>query len=65
MNATERGFLAGLTEAVLVLIGKFNLAGGAVAISFALFFGGILYGVAQIPDDVHVIRERMMGEQVG
>lgn len=58
-------FLAGLAELILVLIGKFNLAGGAVAISFALFFGGILFSLAQIQDDVHAMRERVMGEHVG
>jgi hypothetical protein len=52
-------FAAGVLEVILMIIGKLNLSGGLAAISFALFFGGVIYGLAGIKDDLQAIRSRM------
>lgn len=52
-------FAAGVLEVILMITGKLNLAAGLGAISFALFLGGVIYGLAGIKDDLQAIRSRM------
>jgi len=52
-------FAAGVLEVVLMIIGKLNLAGGLAAISFALFFGGVIYGLDGIKNDLQEIRSHI------
>lgn len=51
-------FIAGAFEIVLIIIGKLNLSAGLVAISFALFFGGVFHGLFEIERDLHIIKSR-------
>lgn len=52
-------FAAGVLEVILMITGKLNLSGGLVAISFALFFGGVIYGLDGIKNDLKEIRSHI------
>jgi|GEM_PF-4331957 len=42
-----------------MIVGKLNLSGGLAAISFALFFGGVIYGLDGIKNDLQEIRSHI------
>lgn len=58
-------FVAGVLEVGLMIAGKLNLTAGLLAISFALFFGGVIFALDSIQRDVQAIRKSGMATKPG